>query len=89
MLYPRSTQDVVAIVKAAAKHSIPLVPFAGGTSLEGHYHAPGADSPDVIPTANLKPGFSFCIDLCENMNSIVAVHGKTNFRTLSIVDWAL
>lgn len=35
VLYPRSTEDVVRIVKLAGKLAIPLIPFSGGTSLEG------------------------------------------------------
>jgi hypothetical protein len=27
-------------IKVAAKHAIPLIPFSGGTSLEGHFNAP-------------------------------------------------
>ena len=35
VLYPRDTADVVAIVKVASQYGIPLIPFSGGTSLEG------------------------------------------------------
>lgn len=35
MLYPRHTEDVVAIVNVASQFGIPLIPFSGGTSLEG------------------------------------------------------
>ena len=31
VLYPRHTEDVVGIVKAAHKYSIPIVPFSGGS----------------------------------------------------------
>lgn len=33
---PESQEEVVAIVRACAKFKVPLTPFAGGTSLEGH-----------------------------------------------------
>jgi D-lactate dehydrogenase (cytochrome) len=33
---PRTTEEVAAVVKAAAKHGIPIVPFGGNTSTEGH-----------------------------------------------------
>lgn len=36
VIYPRSTEDVVRIVNISRKHRIPIVPYAGGTSLEGH-----------------------------------------------------
>lgn len=34
--YPRSTQDVVEIVKTCAEHLCPVIGFGAGTSLEGH-----------------------------------------------------
>jgi D-lactate dehydrogenase (cytochrome) len=37
--YPRSTDEVSAIVKISAAHRVPIVPFGAGTSLEGHVHA--------------------------------------------------
>lgn len=36
IVYPESTQDVVQIVQLAIKYRIPIVPYSGGTSLEGH-----------------------------------------------------
>lgn len=33
---PKSTEEVVLIVNTCRKHRIPMVPYAGGTSLEGH-----------------------------------------------------
>eukprot|EP00850_Spirogloea_muscicola_P022888 SM000316S12303 [mRNA] locus=s316:94325:98134:- [translate_table: standard] len=42
VVYPLSTEDVVAVVKACALHRVPLTPFAGGTSLEGHTMTPCA-----------------------------------------------
>lgn len=35
--FPGSTEDVSAIAKIAHKYKVPIVPFAGGTSLEGHF----------------------------------------------------
>lgn len=37
--FPNSTQEVSEIVKVCARHKVPLVPFGGGTSLEGHVAA--------------------------------------------------
>ena len=34
---PRSTEDVVHIVNIARKYRIPIVPYSGATSLEGHF----------------------------------------------------
>ena len=33
--FPRTTDEVVAIVRACARHRVPMVPFGVGTSLEG------------------------------------------------------
>ncbi len=35
VVFPRSTADIVACVRFAAKHQVPLTPRAGGTSLAG------------------------------------------------------
>jgi D-lactate dehydrogenase (cytochrome) len=37
VVYPTSTEDVVKIVKIATKHRMPVTPYSGATSLEGHY----------------------------------------------------
>jgi len=37
--FPESTVEVAAIMKLAAKHGAPVVPFGTGTSLEGHVAA--------------------------------------------------
>lgn len=80
VLYPRSTEDVVEIVKIASKNSIPLIPYAGGTSLEGHFNVAPAAGDDAehtsIPDEDLQPGFSFTLDFSVNMNRVVAVHEK-------------
>ncbi|MFC0524898.1 FAD-binding oxidoreductase [Pontibacillus salicampi] len=36
VVYPNKTTEVQAIVKAACQHSIPIIPYGLGTSLEGH-----------------------------------------------------
>ncbi len=35
VVYPKSTEDVVRIVNISRKNRIPIVPYAGGTSIEG------------------------------------------------------
>ena len=37
VVYPNSTEDVVKVMKIATKYRMPIVPYAGGTSLEGHF----------------------------------------------------
>lgn len=34
---PKSTEDVVKIVNLARKHRVPIIPYSGATSLEGHF----------------------------------------------------
>lgn len=36
VVYPHSTEDVVKIVEIATKYRMPVIPYSGGTSLEGH-----------------------------------------------------
>ncbi|KAI0366688.1 hypothetical protein BV20DRAFT_1002077 [Pilatotrama ljubarskyi] len=40
VVYPSSTEDVVKIVKIAVKYRMPVIPYSGATSLEGHFRAP-------------------------------------------------
>ena len=37
--FPRTTDEVAAILKISQRFRIPVVPFGAGTSLEGHVHA--------------------------------------------------
>ena len=39
VVYPKSTEDVVKIVKTAVKYRMPVIPYSGATSLEGHFRA--------------------------------------------------
>ncbi|KAF1797500.1 hypothetical protein V8B55DRAFT_1515657 [Mucor lusitanicus] len=59
VVFPKSTQEVAEIVKIANKFNLPIIPFSGGTSLEGHFSAP-------------KGGI--CISFTEHMDQIVAFH---------------
>lgn len=58
VVYPKSTEEVSSIMKIAHKFRIPVTPFSGGTSLEGHF----------TPTHG-----GICIDL-KFMDNIVAIH---------------
>ena len=60
VVFPESTEEVQAIVKACAASKTPIVPYGAGTSLEGNIHA-------------LEGGV--CIDL-SRMNNIIEVHAE-------------
>ena len=55
--FPSSVDEVVEIVRIAARHHVPIVPFGAGTSLEGHVQA-------------LRGGI--CID-CRELNRILRI----------------
>jgi D-lactate dehydrogenase (cytochrome) len=55
--FPSSVDEVVEIVRIAARHQVPIVPFGAGTSLEGHVQA-------------LRGGI--CID-CRELNRVVRI----------------
>lgn len=38
--YPRSTEQVSTIARICYKHRVPIIPYAGGSSLEGNFSAP-------------------------------------------------
>jgi len=59
VVYPRSTEDVVKIVKIATKYRMPITPFSGGTSLEGSYRGH-------------KVG-GICVDM-SSMDKILKIH---------------
>ncbi len=61
IVFPSSTEEVSQILKITHKYRIPIIPFSGGTSLEGHY----------IATTGTP---SITIDLAKNMNNIIALH---------------
>ncbi|KAL1301431.1 hypothetical protein AAFC00_005685 [Neodothiora populina] len=56
--YPRSTQEVSEIAKVCSKYKIPIVPYSGGSSLEGNFTAPYG---------------GICVDFAF-MDKIVALH---------------
>lgn len=58
VIFPKSTEEVSLVLKACHKYKVPVVPYTGGTSLEGHY----------TPT---RKGIS--VDL-SRMNKVLAVH---------------
>ncbi|KAF8889768.1 D-lactate dehydrogenase cytochrome oxidoreductase [Gymnopilus junonius] len=57
---PKSTQDVVKVVDIARKYHVPITPYGGGTSLEGHFSG--------YPTGN-----DICLDM-SNMGKILSIN---------------
>jgi len=58
--FPEDTAEVVAIVRACARHGVPMIPFGVGTSVEGHV---------------LATGGGLCLDL-SRMNRILEVNAS-------------
>ncbi|CAG2010487.1 unnamed protein product, partial [Fusarium graminearum] len=56
--FPVSTEEVAIIAKICHKRRVPMIPYSGGSSVEGHFSAPfGGISVDFV-----------------NMNQILQVH---------------
>ncbi|XP_049372945.1 D-lactate dehydrogenase [cytochrome], mitochondrial isoform X2 [Solanum verrucosum] len=58
VVYPRSEEEVSKIVKSCNMHKVPIVPYGGATSIEGH---------------TLSPYGGVCIDMTL-MNRVKALH---------------
>lgn len=58
IVYPENTEQVSDIARVAHKYKLPIVPYSGGTSLEGHF-------------ASLRGGI--CIDF-SRMDKIITIH---------------
>ncbi|KAI4521192.1 hypothetical protein K525DRAFT_201887 [Schizophyllum commune Loenen D] len=61
---PRTTEEVVKVVKIATKYRMPVVPYGGATAIEGHFHGASA-------FAGHPPGI--CVDL-HLMDKVLAIH---------------
>ncbi|NMG33967.1 FAD-binding protein [Azoarcus sp. TTM-91] len=60
VVFPRSTEEVTAIVDACRAYGVPIVPYGAGSSLEGHILA-------------IRGGIT--VDFSE-MNKVLAIHGE-------------
>lgn len=61
IFYPKSTEEVSKLVKICHDNDVPVVPFSGGTSLEGHF----------LPT---RKSATVMIDFSKYMNKILKVN---------------
>lgn len=61
VVYPQSTDDVVKIVQIATNYRMPITPYSGATSLEGHFrgHQVGG----------------ICVDM-SRMDKIIEIHAE-------------
>ncbi|EXC03805.1 D-lactate ferricytochrome C oxidoreductase [Morus notabilis] len=58
VVFPRSEEEVSKIVKSCNKHKVPIIPYGGATSIEGH---------------TLSPNGGVCIDM-SLMKKVKALH---------------
>ncbi|OQD60635.1 hypothetical protein PENPOL_c021G09698 [Penicillium polonicum] len=58
VVFPESTEQVATIARICHKHRVPMIPYSGGSSVEGHFSAPfGGISVDFL-----------------NMSKVIAFH---------------
>lgn len=78
VVYPTSTEDVVKIINIARKYRMPVVPYSGGTSLEGQFTGVRAcrcaARANHIQSMLQRKGGGICLDMSE-MDKIIAIHG--------------
>ncbi|THH04999.1 hypothetical protein EW145_g5122 [Phellinidium pouzarii] len=70
VVYPLCTEDVVKIVNIATKYKMPIIPYSGGTSLEGH-------------TRGHKYG-GICVDM-SRMDRILEINGEDSLIVAEIL----
>lgn len=74
VFYPESTEDVSKAVKIANRYRMPVIPFSGGTSLEGH---------------TTTPYGGMCVDFCR-MNNILEIRGEFTLCDIRArIEWVL
>lgn len=60
VVYPKNNADVSQIAQTATKYKCPMIPYSGGSSLEGNFSA---------PFGGISVDFAF-------MDEILAVHAE-------------
>lgn len=74
ILYPNSTEDVSHILRICNKYGISVVPYGGGTSLEGQLlPSTPVSSPGTDPSAPPKPTNAISLDM-NNMKKILQLN---------------
>ena len=63
ILFPHNTEEISQLLKICNENDVPVVPFSGGTSLEGHF----------IPT---RRNCTVTIDISKYMNQIIKLNKK-------------
>lgn len=61
VVYPKTTEEVSQIVSTCHDNKVPVVPFSGGTSLEGHF----------LPT---RKSATVVLDLSKYMNKVIKLN---------------
>src|SRR2546427_13063586 len=56
VVFPQDTADVQAVVRICVAHTVPVIPFGTGTSLEGHGNAPYGGVSIRFPDNEPPPG---------------------------------
>ncbi|WP_415921193.1 FAD-binding oxidoreductase [Tateyamaria sp. SN6-1] len=68
---PRSTEEVAALVRVAAEHRVPVVPYGGGTGLVGGQVAPDGPRPLILSLERMTA----ILDVYPSENVLVAQAG--------------
>ncbi|CCD22341.1 D-lactate dehydrogenase NDAI_0A01830 [Naumovozyma dairenensis CBS 421] len=63
ILFPHSTEEISQILAFCNEYKVPIIPFSGGTSLEGHF----------LPT---RANCLVTIDISKYMNNIIKLNQK-------------
>lgn len=72
IVYPKSTEEVQAVMRIASKYRVPVVPYGNGTSLEGQFSAVSLVYVDAI-LLTLQPFGGICVNM-SRMDRILAIH---------------
>lgn len=84
VVYPQSTEGVVAIVNISQENDVPFVPFAGGTSLEPHWYATrDPKTGETLPTTTMALEQMDVVVEYDEDNSLVGVQPGVGWQSLN------